>query len=101
MKVTSLLTILVCALPLAACVSGSQYDPEAKFAQMRPVQPMQITGSRITRMVSPDDRNPQTLSPVSVMTSGDIQDSGEVNLGDYLKKRIPNMLRVCSRRNAC
>lgn len=89
--------ILACAVlltvPLAACVSGNQYDPETKFAAMRPVQPMKITGSRISRMISPDDMNPQTLSPVSIMTESDIDASGEINLGDYLLKRVPNMVR--------
>ena len=79
---------------LAGCVAENQYDPETKFAAMRPAQPMKITGSRISRMVSPDDRNPQTLSPVSVMTGEDIKNSGEVNLGDYLLKRVPNMIRT-------
>lgn len=89
--------LMACAtlltLGLGGCVSGNQYDPETKFAAMRPVQPMKITGSRITRMVSPDDPNSQTLSPVSIMTQGDIEASGEINLGDYLLKRVPNMVR--------
>ncbi|MBT8143857.1 MAG: hypothetical protein KJO55_04090 [Gammaproteobacteria bacterium] len=91
-KIACLCTLML--LPLGGCVSGDQYDPEAKFASMRPAQPMKITGSRIARMVSPDDPNPQTLSPVSVMTGEDIKNSGEVNLGNYLLRRVPNMIRT-------
>lgn len=95
------LTISGLALLLGACVSGNQYDPESKFAEMRPAQPMKITGSRLARMVSPDDRSPETLSPVNVMTESDIANSGEVNLGDYLIKRAPNMFRPCRRGARC
>ncbi len=91
--IKALFTALGSAVLLGGCVSGDAYDPETKFASMRPAQPMKITGSRISRMVSPDDTNPQTLSPVSVMTEHDIAASGEINLGDYLQKRIPNMIR--------
>ncbi|MDH3588499.1 MAG: hypothetical protein OEQ74_03775 [Gammaproteobacteria bacterium] len=91
-KASTVLTAIGCALLLQACVSGHEYNPESKFADMRPVQPMKITGSRISRMVDPDDPNQQTLSPVSVMTDEDIARSGEINLGDYLQKRLPNMI---------
>lgn len=90
---TSRIAIVLLAATLSACVSGNAYDPARKFAEMRPVQPMKITGSRIARMISPDDQNPPTQSPVSVLTNEQIENSGEINLGDYLQKRVPNMIR--------
>lgn len=93
LRTSTFLSAIACAILLQACVSGNEYDPESKFSEMKPAQPMKITGSRISRIVNPDDPNLRTLSPVSVMSGEDINNSGEINLGDYLQKRIPNMIR--------
>ena len=67
--------------------------PTAKFAQMRPVQPMKITGSRLRTMASPDDASPPTALPVTVITRQKIDESGAISVHQVLLKHVPNMVR--------
>ena len=99
---TRLMTLLpAAAMSVAVLASGcastadpvGAYNPTAKFAQMRPVQPMKITGSRLRTMASPDDASPPTAQPVTVITRQSIEDSGAISVHQVLMKHVPNMVR--------
>ena len=82
-------TWVVC---LAGCASSTGYDPSKKFAAMAPAQPMIVTGSRLRQVVSPDDPNPPTSSPTSVITREAIFQSGYTDLQRLLTDYVPNMM---------
>ncbi len=98
MTTTRLLGIagIACVFLASGCATTDSigtYNPTAKFSQMAPAQPMLITGSRIRSMVSPDDVNPPTALPVTVITREAIDNSGAVSVQQVLMRHVPNMIR--------
>ena len=94
--------VAILASGLVACTSTSSYrhaayNPTTKFAPMAPAQPMEITGSRIKREVSPDDPSPPTLAKTTVITREAIDVTGETNLYRVLRRYAPNLVRRGSR----
>ncbi len=73
---------------LAACAQ----TPDATLAQFDPAAnpagavPTQLTGSRISRTVSPDDRYPATSSNLKIITREDILRAGYSDLDSYLNR---------------
>ncbi len=79
----------VTSVLLAACAQ----TPNATLAQFDPAAnptgavPTQLTGSRISRNVVPDDRHPQTSSNLKVITREDILKAGYTDLNSFLNKQ--------------
>ncbi len=96
--------VAILASGLVACTSTSSYrhaayNPTTKFAPMAPARPMEITGSRIKREVSPDDPSPPTLAKTTVITREAIDVTGETNLYRVLRRYAPNLVRRSYRRD--
>ena len=88
------------AVYLAGCAASTGYDPSKKFAAMAPAQPMIVTGSRLRQVVSPDDPNPPTVSPTSVITREAIVNSGHIDMKQLLIDYVPNMV-LCQNYHGC
>lgn len=86
---------LLFLLTLGACATTDVYDPVPKFANLaQPAEEIAVTGSRIKREADVDDLNWDTLSPTSVITRAELDQSAETGgLYRFLLRRLPNMLR--------
>ena len=85
-KRTLILTVAGAALCAAACAQTpkttlAQFDPAANPAGAKPTE---LTGSRIKRTVSADERRPATSSNLTVITREDILSSGHTSLNEFL-----------------
>lgn len=81
------------ALSLGACASNEVYDPEPKFSKFQSApEPVELTGSRVTRYGSQYELTRDALSPTSVITEDFIDQQGESNLARLLCRQFPNMM---------
>lgn len=83
--------VLFGAVALAAC-TASPYLPEQKFAEASEARLVVLTGSRIPQMVDMNERNPKSSTPTSVITTEDIERTGESSLCRALRRMMPNMI---------
>lgn len=83
MRAMGILTILAAFL-LAGCAAA----PKAPEASVEPVPKARFTGSRIPQAVDENSPYPATTSPLFVMTREQIDQTGEVETGEVLR-RLP------------
>ena len=81
------------SIGLSGCASGGDYRPSESYAELdeQPVvttETRELVGSRLKQTIDPNNPNPATLSPTTIISRDEIDRSGEISLGHMLKKYI-------------
>ncbi len=78
---------------LSGCASSGDYRPTESYAELEEqphatTETRELVGSRLKQTIDPNNPNPATLSPTSVISRDEIDRSGEVNLQQMLQKYL-------------
>ena len=81
------------SIGLSGCASGGDYRPSESYSELKEqphvaTETRELVGSRLKQTIDPNDPNPATLSPTSIISRDEIDRSGEVTLGSMLQKYL-------------
>ena len=82
---------MVAGLTLSACASTqtvANQDTQESETELQ-----LVTGSRIKQDIDPESESPATRQPVRVVDRDELDRTGSVNLGDALRKSVPQIGR--------
>ncbi len=83
----------VATLGLAACASNPAGNVAQAKSRAQPALTTYATGSLIPVPVDPSSGQPQTNSPLQIVTAEDIQNTGRTTVDGALRALVPQLMR--------
>lgn len=81
------------SLAITGCATEKDYRPTESYSELEEqavaeTETRQLVGSRLKQTVDPNNPNPATLSPTTIITREELDRSGEIRLDQILNKHI-------------